>query len=118
MTAGALLPVADALAQMLAQVSAVSETEQVPLAQALDRVLAEPVLASFDVPGYDNSAMDGYAVRAAEVKAGQALTLQGSALAGHAFTAALAPQSCVRIMTGAVMPAGADTVIMQEQVRL
>jgi len=118
MTASLLLPVADALAQMLAQVSAVTATERVPLAQALDRVLAEPVLASFDVPGYDNSAMDGYAVRAAEVKAGQALTLQGSALAGHAFTAALAPQSCVRIMTGAVMPAGADTVIMQEQVRL
>ncbi|MFN3709724.1 MAG: gephyrin-like molybdotransferase Glp [Alishewanella aestuarii] len=118
MTASLLLPVADALAQMLAQVSTVSETEQVPLAQALDRVLAEPVLASFDVPGYDNSAMDGYAVRAAEVKAGQALTLQGSALAGHAFAAALAPQSCVRIMTGAVLPAGADTVIMQEQVRL
>jgi molybdopterin molybdotransferase len=118
MTAGALLPVDAALAQMLAQVSAVTATERVPLAQALDRVLAEPVLAEFDVPGYDNSAMDGYAVRAVDVKPGQALSLQGSALAGHAFHAPLAPACCVRIMTGAVLPAGADTVIMQEQVQV
>ena len=113
-----LLPLDDALAQLLAAVSPLTATEQVSTFDADGRVLAADVVSELQVPAFDNSAMDGYAVRAAEVKAGQALTLQGSALAGHAFAAALAPQSCVRIMTGAVMPAGADTVIMQEQVRL
>lgn len=113
-----LLPIAEAMQRMLEQVGSVNELETIPLAQSLDRVLAEPIIASFNVPGYDNSAMDGYAVRASDVQSGQALVLQGSALAGHAFSAKLAPNSCVRIMTGAVMPEGADTVIMQEQVKL
>ena len=112
-----LLPIAEALQHMLEQVNSVNELERISLTQALDRVLAEPIVASFNVPDYDNSAMDGYAVRASDVKASQALVLQGTALAGHAFNSALLPNSCVRIMTGAVLPVGADTVIMQEQVK-
>lgn len=108
------LPVADALAAMQSQVSALTETETVSLSAALDRVLAQPVRASINVPGYDNSAMDGYALRAAE--ATQPLRVVGEAFAGHPFKDELPPASCVRIMTGAQMPVGADAVVMQENV--
>ncbi len=108
------LPVAEALAAMQSQVSALTETETVSLSAALDRVLAQPVCADINVPGYDNSAMDGYALRAAE--ATQPLKVVGEAFAGHPFDGTLPANSCVRIMTGAQMPQGADAVVMQENV--
>ncbi|KKO47050.1 molybdopterin molybdenumtransferase [Arsukibacterium ikkense] len=113
-----MLSAEQALAQMLAQVLPLGGQEAVPISEALDRVLAQPLLSTIDVPGYDNAAMDGYALRAAEVKPGQPLLVVGVALAGHAFTDSVPAGSCVRITTGAVLPAGLDTVVMQEQVTL
>ena len=91
--------------------------EQLPLRSALGRVLAESVISPLDVPGQDNSAMDGYAVRSADLPADgeRRLQLIGTALAGGAWDRVLEPGQCLRIMTGAVMPPGADSVIMQER---
>lgn len=111
------LPVADALATIQRQIEPLHETETVALHDALDRIIATPVHAEIDVPGYNNSAMDGYALRAAEATTDTPLKIVGAALAGHPYTGELPPQSCVRITTGAKMPAGCDAVIMQEQVQ-
>ncbi|WP_027329413.1 gephyrin-like molybdotransferase Glp [Marinimicrobium agarilyticum] len=107
-----LIPVQDAIARMQVAVQAVADTEIVPLPELLDRVTAEPVHAGFNVPGYDNSAMDGYALRAEDAE--QPLELVGQSLAGHRFDGELQPGQCVRITTGATIPAGADAVVMQE----
>lgn len=109
-----LLPVADALSQMLSRVEPSSQTESVALDKALGRVLAGDVVAGFSVPGFDNSAMDGYALRFTDLAEGAALSLCGEALAGHPYSGELPQGGCVRIMTGAVIPQGADTVVMQE----
>jgi len=93
--------------------------ERVATRAALGRVLAQDVVPSFDVPAHDNSAMDGYAVRAADLQpaAETALKEIGTALAGRAFAGSVGAGECVRVMTGAVMPAGTDTVVIQEVVR-
>ena len=99
-----------------AAVRPLGDIESVPLAAALDRVLARDRTAALDVPGAANSAMDGYAVRGADLPAAEtALELIGEAYAGRPFAGAVGPGQCVRIMTGAVMPAGADTVVVQER---
>lgn len=113
-----MLSAEQAILQMLSEVAPLTQSVSVPLSDALDRVLAQPVLSNLNVPGYDNAAMDGYALRAGDVKPGQPLTVAGLALAGHAFTDRVPPGCCVRITTGAVMPSGLDTVVMQEQVEL
>ena len=113
-----MLSAEQAILQMLGEVAPLTQSVSVPLSDALDRVLAQPVVSSLNVPGYDNAAMDGYALRAVEVSPNQPLTVAGIALAGHAFTDKVPAGSCVRITTGAVMPAGLDTVVMQEQVEL
>ncbi|GAB57940.1 molybdopterin molybdotransferase MoeA [Rheinheimera nanhaiensis] len=113
-----MLSAEQAVLQMLSEVAPLTQTISVPISAALDRVLAQPVVSGINVPGYDNAAMDGYALRAAEVAPGQPLTVAGVALAGHAFTDRVPAGSCVRITTGAVMPAGLDSVVMQEQVEL
>jgi molybdopterin molybdotransferase len=97
----------------------VSTIERVHIRAALGRVLAEDVISPIDVPQHDNSAMDGYAVRFADLVPGGETTLQvvGSAFAGRPFAGTVGPGQAVRIMTGAVMPAGADTVIMQERAK-
>ena len=101
-----------------AAVRPLDESETVPLGAALDRVLAHDRTAPIDVPGAANSAMDGYAVRGADLPAADtALELLGEAYAGRPFAGAVGPGQCVRIMTGAVMPAGADTVVVQERTR-
>ncbi|CAB0151494.1 Molybdopterin molybdenumtransferase [Pseudidiomarina piscicola] len=110
------LPVAEALATMQRQIKPLQETESIALHQALDRIAAAPVTAPLDVPGYDNSAMDGYAMRAKDAAAEQPLKVVGTAFAGHPYEGELPANSCVRIMTGAQLPAAADTVVMQEQV--
>jgi len=110
-----LLPVEDALARIHTALIPLVESEPVILANALDRVLALPVESAVAVPPYDNSAMDGYALRASDSH--QPLRIIGQALAGHPFHGALNPGDCVRIMTGAVIPNGADTVVMQENVQ-
>ncbi len=97
----------------------VSTNEKVALRSALGRVLGEDIISTLDVPAHDNSAMDGYALRHADLKtAGDTqLRLAGSAYAGRQFAGKLAKGECVRIMTGAVMPRGADTVVIQEIVQ-
>lgn len=97
----------------------VEGSDRVPLRAALGRVLAESLVPSIDVPAHDNSAMDGYAVRGADLKPDAEVILEeiGSAFAGRVFEGRIGPGQCVRVMTGAVMPQGADTVVMQEIVR-
>jgi molybdopterin molybdotransferase len=96
----------------------IQETEKVRVRQALDRVLAEDIVPKIDVPARDNSAMDGYAVRFSDLQGGErVLSEVGTALAGRPFAGKLGPGECVRVMTGAVIPEGADTVVIQEAVR-
>jgi len=92
----------------------VSECETVPVRSSLGRVLAQEIVPGIDVPGHDNSAMDGYAVRSSDLKGETALRQIGTAFAGKPFHGKVAKGECVRIMTGAVMPDGTDTVIVQE----
>lgn len=111
------LPVETAQAIMRGFVQPVSGVARVPIRSALDRVLAEDVLSSIDVPSHDNSAMDGFAFASAELTRGEgevALKVIGTAYAGVAFDGVPGAGEAVRIMTGAVMPAGCDTVIPQE----
>jgi len=114
------MPVAKArefIARFLKPVSAI---ERVHIRAALGRVLAEDVVSPLNVPAHDNSAMDGYAVRFADLNpAGDSkLNVAGTAFAGVPFQGKAAAGDCVRIMTGAVMPAGLDTIIMQEHTRV
>jgi molybdopterin molybdotransferase len=89
-------------------------SEQAPIAQAAGRVLAGPVIAAVDSPPVDCSAMDGYAVRDADLPG--ALRVIGESFAGHGFHRTVEPGTCVRIFTGAPVPAGADRVVIQENV--
>lgn len=114
----ALLPLHTALARMQQALTPLTEQETVALPQALDRIVAQAIYADLAVPGYDNSAMDGYALRHADAALNKPLRLVGHALAGHAFANTLGAGECVRIMTGAVMPTGADCVVMQENATL
>ena len=109
------LHVAKAREAIRACLSPLSDTESVPIRAALGRVLAEEIVPRINVPAHDNSAMDGYAVRFADL--GSPLREIGTALAGKPFAARVGAGECVRIMTGAVMPQGSDTVVIQEVVR-
>lgn len=109
-----LMPVEEALERLLALAEAapIKETERVSLAEAEGRVLATELVATLDLPPWPNSAMDGYALRLADLK-GEPLPVSQRIFAGHA-PEALQPGTCARIFTGAPMPAGADCVEMQE----
>lgn len=109
-----LMPVEDALARLLklAGEAAIREQEEVALADADGRVLAEPLVAGLDLPPWDNSAMDGYALRLADWN-GEPLVVSQRIQAGSA-PGPLQPDTCARIFTGAPLPEGADTVEMQE----
>ncbi|MDT0137007.1 gephyrin-like molybdotransferase Glp [Acidovorax sp. PRC11] len=110
------LPVDAIHARLGALAVPVRGVEEVAIFAALDRVLAEDIVSPMDVPPHDNSAMDGFAFDGAALAAGRPLRLQvgGTVLAGHRWPGTLGPGQCLRIMTGAVMPAGADTVVPQE----
>jgi molybdopterin molybdotransferase len=113
------LRVAEARAILTDSIAPVTGWEQVSLRATLGRVLAADLVAPCDVPAHDNSAMDGYAVRAADLgPEPSALRVIGSALAGRSFSGTLGAGEAVRIMTGAVMPAGADSVVIQEAARV
>ncbi len=113
------LPVAQAQAFIARLVPRVQAVESLALRSALGRVLARDIVSPIDVPSHDNSAMDGYALRAADLAAhGDSLIgVAGTAFAGAQFRSAVAAGHGVRIMTGAVMPAGLDTVVPQEFTR-
>ena len=106
----------DALAALLATVQAVPEVEEVATFDADGRVLAQDLVSALDVPGHDNTSMDGYAVRVADLRAaaGGALPVSQRIPAGH-FGPELQPGTVARIFTGAPVPAGADAVVMQEE---
>lgn len=113
------LHVDKARAAIRACLAPVREIERVPVRAALGRVLAEDIVPAIDVPGHDNTAMDGYAVRFADLGADVTVLEEiGVALAGKAFAGSVGPGQCVRVTTGAVMPAGADTVVVQEVVKV
>jgi len=111
------MPVERARALIRDFLTPVAATERVHIRLALDRVLAEDVVSPIAVPGHDNSAMDGWAVRFADLDPAGATTLRriGESFAGAPYSGSLEPKTAVRIFTGGVMPAGADTVVMQER---
>src|SRR5258708_31576195 len=111
-----LLPVDEALARLLAGVTPLL-AESIALADALGRVLAENVAAKLTQPPFAASAMDGYAVRAAEAKAGARLNVIGMSRAGARFSGTLGRSGAVRIFTGAPVPEGADSILIQENAR-
>ena len=114
------LHVEKARAAIRACLEPIGVSELVPLRTALGRVLAEDVVPSIDVPGHDNAAMDGYAVRSADLNPDSESILEeiGTALAGRAYPGSVGAGQCVRVMTGAVLPSGTDTVVIQEIVRV
>ena len=117
---GPLLPVAEAEKMIGARVAPVSGQEMAPLRQALGRVLTADLIAPFNLPPFDNSAVDGYAVRGEDIDSAreQRLTIIDRVAAGHAAAHAVKSGEAVRIFTGAPMPGGADTVFMQEDCRI
>jgi len=114
-----LISVEEALERILSYVD-VLPPEEKPILEALGQVLAEDVIAGFDIPPLDNTAMDGYAVRAADTAGASAeapvqMQVIGEVAAGYLFDGAVAPGTAVRIMTGAPVPAGADAIVPFEE---
>ncbi len=112
------MPVPKAREVIARFLSPIVTIERVAVRAALGRVLAEDVISPLDVPSHDNSAMDGYALRFSDLKTDGKVTLKitGSSFAGVPFKGAVAAGQAVRIMTGGVVPSGADTIVMQEHV--
>jgi len=117
---GPLLPVAEAERLIAERVAPAEGRETVTLREALGRVLAANIVAPVNVPPFDNSAVDGFAVRGdgLDTADGKRLTIVDRVAAGHAARQTVQPGEAVRIFTGAPMPAGADTVFMQEDCRV
>jgi molybdopterin molybdotransferase len=116
---GPLMRIEAAEALIQQRVTPVTETETVPLSDVRERVLAHDIAAPLDLPPFDNSAVDGYAVRHADLSKGSETTLRivDRLMAGHASGRPLGKGEAIRIFTGAPMPMGADTVFMQEDTR-
>src|ERR1051326_3686698 len=111
-----MLELEDALARILAAVPP-AVMERVAIAQAHRRILAEAACAAVDLPGFDNSAVDGYAVRAEDVSTARAenpipLRIAGRIAAGEMFSGEISSGQCARIFTGSALPRGADAVVM------
>ncbi len=114
------LSVDEARAAIAAALEPITESERVPLTQAMGRVLAADVISPIDVPAHDNSAMDGYAFRGSDQQPGGPTRLKpvGTLFAGAPWAGSVGDGECLRIMTGAVMPAGLDTVVPLELCRV
>ena len=110
------LPVDQAQKIIREFIKPINAVEKLSIRSALGRILAEDIISPINVPAHDNSAMDGYALRGIDLRKDAPTTLNtiGTAYAGEAFSGEVKPGDCVRIMTGAVMPTGCDTVIPQE----
>lgn len=115
---GDLLTVDAALRMIATGVTCVDGVERMDLRAADGRILAEDVIAPVDLPPFDNAAVDGYAVRLADLEGSPELPVDGRLAAGAPVTHALEPGTARRIFTGAALPPGADTIFMQEDVRL
>lgn len=113
---GKLMPIEDALAELERRLPPIDEAEAAPLIGAEGRILAADIVAGRSVPPHDNSAVDGYGVRFADLAADgpTRLPVAGRVAAGHPFSGALPARSALRVFTGATLPAGVDTVLMQE----
>lgn len=111
------ISVEQAQTYILANVTPLQTSEQVKLWDAQGRILAQTITAPLDVPPHRNAAMDGYALRHTDIAARLPLKVIGTAFAGRPFNGAVQPGECIRIMTGAVVPQGADSVVMQENVQ-
>lgn len=111
------MPVDQARRHIRSFLTPLTAVEQLPIRSALGRILATDVRSTIDVPGHDNSAMDGYAVRHADLKPDSDITLElaGTSFAGKPYPWTVQPGQAVRIFTGGVIPAGCDTVVMQER---
>jgi molybdopterin molybdotransferase len=112
------LTVSEARQQIVSQITPLAATIKLNLREALGRFLAEDIVSPINVPGHDNSAMDGYAIAASSLpqSSNADFPVVGTAYAGIPFAGKVPDGRCLRIMTGAVMPASTDTVIMQEHV--
>src|SRR5262244_167927 len=117
---GPLLPIADMERLIIDRVTPVVEVEDVSLDEALGRIVAADIAAPHDLPPFDNSAVDGFAVRHADLASDTdtKLVIAERVTAGHAAASPLASRQAIRIFTGAPMPVGADTVFMQEDCRV
>ncbi|MFA3792322.1 gephyrin-like molybdotransferase Glp [Aliiglaciecola sp. SL4] len=114
-----LMPIDNALSEMLQQCDALLERESISVLDALDRITAEAIFAKLQVPPKNNSAMDGFAFHVnQELPADTKLIIQGQALAGNPFNEEVKAGHCVRITTGAILPPGTNTVMMQENVQI
>ena len=115
-----MISVAEALARIEARVRPVHACERLPIRECLARVNNEAVLSPRDVPPLPNSAMDGYAIALDSLEPDAITSFEevGTAFAGQPFEGECGPGQCVRIMTGALIPAGTDTVVMQEQAQI
>ncbi len=109
-----LMPIQEAQTLISNTVTTISETEQIDVTDCIDRVISEDVISPINVPAYDNSAMDGYALRVKDLSDYAFLTLVGKSFAGKPYDGELGSGECVRIMTGAQIPKGSDAVVMQE----
>ncbi|WP_281647657.1 molybdopterin molybdotransferase MoeA [Parendozoicomonas sp. Alg238-R29] len=114
-SAPGLMSLDDALKKLSAGVSPVKETETLPLGSCDGRILATNIISPMNVPPHNNSAMDGYALTAADLQHTDTLPVAGQSFAGHPYEGTCPQGQCIRIMTGAAIPDGTDTVIMQEQ---
>lgn len=110
-----LKPVEIATQEMLNDINSITDTRVLPLAEALDFILAEDIKSPINVPPFDNSAMDGYAVRISDLNQSLTLPLSGKSFAGQPFVGEWPIGTCIRIMTGAPVPMGCEAVIMQEK---
>ena len=110
-----LMPLEQGLDILMQGIRPVTDTERVSLEDSLGRILSSAVISPVNVPSHDNSAMDGYAVKLQDLQSTDTLPLGGQSFAGHPFSGELPAGHCIRIMTGASIPEGADIVIMQEQ---
>ncbi|ECG1193016.1 molybdopterin molybdotransferase MoeA [Salmonella bongori] len=110
-----LMSLEAALTQMLSRITPLTAVETLPLVNCFGRILATDVVSPLDVPGFDNSAMDGYAVRLADLSLDKPLPVAGKAFAGQPYQGEWPAGTCIRIMTGAPIPAGCEAVVMQEQ---
>lgn len=116
MTNSPWLSLSEAITTMLARAQPITATESVSVADAVGRVLATPITASINVPPCNNSAMDGYALKSTDGTAGNVLRIVAAVFAGDSAQPEVAAGECVRIMTGAPVPADCDAVIIQEDV--
>ena len=109
-----LMPIEQAIQMIRDTINPISDVTDCPLNEALDRVIAQDIFSPINVPAYDNSAMDGYALKYADFLQSKTLLQVGKSFAGNSFKGQVKAGECVRIMTGAEIPEGTDTVVMQE----